>query len=171
MAVTTRRKKCPYSADEIVVAWQSFGTADAVIKAGDKFRGDDPLVLEHWPWFQPEGTPTAEGKNIWSEMPPPPEHEDPKITIVTSSLANVPPERLVRARTNFWFDTGWSPGSVGEKSGRISGRGWGINIGQLVEISNPVVRANPGAFVFPEREVTLADVERLTSEEVNEDGR
>jgi hypothetical protein len=102
--------------------------------------------------------------NFWNELPAPPKHGDSTIQIGTSSLAHVSPERLVRARASFWFDGGFAPGSPGAKTGKPSGFGWGISIGQLCEISNPVVRAHPEHFEFPRRDVTLADVERLTSD-------
>jgi hypothetical protein len=162
----TLKKKTtnPYGPDDRVRAWQSFGHATGTVRVGDVLRGDDPIVREHWPWFQPVDTPTGEVKNVWSEMPAPPDHRDPGIQIGTNSLAHALPERLVRATASFWFDGGWAPGSPGERSGKPSGRGWGINIGQLVSIDHPVVRAHPEAFVFPERPVTLADVERITRE-------
>ena len=170
MPKTLKRNKCPFTAEQRVRAWQSFATEAGTIRAGDVLRGDDPVVLEHWRWFESVDTPTAEAKNFWSELPAPPDHREPGIEIGTSSLAHVPAERLVRAVSAFWFDQGWSPGSPGEKSGRPSGFGWGIQIGQLFEISNPVVKANPSAFVWPERPVTLADVERITSE-IERDGK
>jgi hypothetical protein len=76
----------------------------------------------------------------------------------------VPPERLVRATASFWVDAGWAPGSPGEKSGKPTGRGWGIQTGQLVEVTNPVVAQHPECFEFVRRTVTLADVERITRE-------
>jgi hypothetical protein len=169
MAPTLKKKPTnPYGPDDRVRAWQSFAHATGTVRAGDVLRGDDELVRQHWPWFEPVDTPTAEKRNIWAEMPAPPDHRDSKFQVGTNPLANVPPERLVRAKAFFWFDGGWAPGSPGEKSGKPSGFGWAINVGDLVEISNPVVRAHPEVFEFPRRDVTLADIERLTrDEEVN----
>jgi hypothetical protein len=164
MPQLTKRATNPYKADDRVKAWQSFATATAIVRVGDVHRGDDEVVRKHWPYFQPVDTPTAEQKNIWSEMPAPPDHHDhPGVNVGTNSLANVPPERLVRATSSFWTNEGYAPGSHGEKAGLPpTGRGWGISVGQVVEISHPLVAAHPECFEFIRRTVTAADVERLT---------
>jgi len=173
MAPTLKRKnQNPYGPDERVRAWQSFGHATGTVRADDVLRGDDPIVVEHHPWFEHVDTPTAEAKNVWSEMPPPPDHRDhPGVDVQTSSLANVPPERLVRATSTFWQNEGFAPGSLGEKAGLPpTGRGWGIAVGQVVEISHPLVRRHPESFEFMRRTVTLADVERLAAEDTKTEG-
>lgn len=167
MPTLSKKNRNPYGPDDRVRAWQSFGTATGTVGVGDVHRGDDAIVAEHWPWFQPVDTPTAEVKNVWSEMPPPPDHRDhPGVDVETNPLADVPPERLVRATSAFWQNEGFAPGSFGEKAGLPpTGRGWGIAVGQVVEISHPLVRQHPEAFEFIRRAVTLADVERLTAED------
>jgi hypothetical protein len=160
------KTKCPYGPDDVVRAVRTFATARGVVRKGERYRGDDPIVLEAWSAFVPGETLDSELENLWHSLPEPPDHRDSQIQIGTSPLANVPPERLVRSRASFYTDAGHAPGSPGEQSGRPSGYGTAIAVGQLVSIDHPVVRSNPSAFVFPEREVTLADVERLTREEV-----
>jgi hypothetical protein len=157
----SKSKKNPFGPTQAVKATRTFAWSGGVVHAGDLYRGGDPTVEKNWSAFVDAETLPSEMPNMWDELPPPPDHRDATIQIGTSPLAHVSPERLVRARASFYFDAGWAPGSAGEKSGKPSGFGSAIALGQLVEISNPVVRANPGAFVFPEREVTLADVERL----------
>jgi hypothetical protein len=160
----TLKKKPKFRPDQIVVATRTFATADAVVHVGEKYRGGDPLVVANHTAFIDGNTLPSERPNFWNEMPPPPEHED-SIRVGKSAVADVPPDRLVRSRASFWFDAGFAPGSQGEKSGKISGFGTSISIGQLVDISSPVVRQHPQHFEWPRRDVTLADVERLTSED------
>jgi hypothetical protein len=61
------------SPPETVVATTTFGTQHGVVHGGDKFAGDDPLVLANPSWFADADTPTSELPNIWRDMPPPPE--------------------------------------------------------------------------------------------------
>jgi hypothetical protein len=158
--ITTKKKSDP---DRILVCTMDFGTTDRVVKRGERVRARDPIVGDGR-WFVDAETPESEWPNMWHELPAPPDHRatESAIRIGTSPLANVPPHLLVRATSSFWFDGGWAPGSPGEKSGKRSGFGWAINVGQLVEISNPAVRAHPEHFEWPRRDVTLADVERLS---------
>jgi hypothetical protein len=161
----SRNKKNPFAPDQAVKATKTFGWEGGVVHAGDLYRGGDQTVEKNRSAFVDADTLPSEMPNMWDELPAPPDHRDSTIQIGTNSLAHVSPERLVRARASFYFDAGWAPGSAGEKSGKPSGFGSAIAIGQLVEVSHPAVRANPGAFVFPEREVRPEDVERLTREE------
>jgi hypothetical protein len=167
--LTKSKNKNPFTADQVVKATRTFATERDSVHVGDEFRGNDPVVERNWTAFVDAGTLPREMPNFWDEVPVPPSPSpaDVGIAIGTSPLAHVEPHRLVRATSSFWFDQGFAPGSVGEKSGRPSGFGWGIQIGQLLEITHPVVRQHPEAFVFPERPVTLEEVKRLSNEEVN----
>ena len=132
-----------------VVAITSFSHEGGVVNTGDEFPGDHPLPAANPSWFCDAETPTKELPNTWTNlMPDPPDHRPPART-----SAPIPPERLVRSRASFWFDGGFAAGSLGEKSGKISGFGWGISIGQLVEITNSAVQAHPDCFEWPTRDV------------------
>jgi hypothetical protein len=125
MPTLKKKSTNPYGPSDRVRAWQSFAHAAGTVRVGDVHRGDDEIVRQHWPWFQPVDTPTGEVKNVWTEMPAPPTYTDDKIVIGANPLASVEPHRLVRARASFWFDQGYAPGSPGEKTGKPSGRAGG----------------------------------------------
>jgi hypothetical protein len=165
-AVPKSKKRNPFDPSQPVKATRTFAWSGGVVHAGDLHRGGDLIVERNWTAFVDAGTLDSELPNMWNELPPPPDHLDSAIQIGTSPLAHVAPERLVRARSSFYFDAGHAPGSPGAESGKPSGFGTAIAIGQLVEISAPVVRAHPEHFEFPTRQCTLADIERLTREEV-----
>jgi hypothetical protein len=165
--LTKSKNKCPFAPDQIVKATKTFATERDIVHVGDEYRGGDPVVQRNWSAFIDAKTLPREMPGFWESVPVPDAAKPEGIEIRTSPLAGVPQHRLVRATSSFWFDGGYAPGSPGAKSGKPSGRGWGIDIGQLMEISNPVVRAHPEAFEWPARPVTLADVDRLTREEVS----
>jgi hypothetical protein len=108
-----RKTTNPYSPDDRVRAWQSFGHATGTVRAGDVLRGDDPIVVEHHPWFEHVDTPTAERKNVWLEMPEPPQHT-PEVAVQT---IQIPPPRQVRCTVDVATSLAWSSGSPGAKSG------------------------------------------------------
>ena len=56
---------------------------------------------------------------------------------------------------------GFAPGSPGAKSGRPSGYGSAVRIGQVFDVLTPIVRQHPEWFRWVERDVTLADLDRL----------
>jgi hypothetical protein len=74
---------------------------------------------------------------------------------------SIPPYRQVRSTVSAFWDGGHAPGSPGAKAGRPSGFGHALRIGQVLDVFSPVVRANPSWFVWVEREVSPADIERL----------
>jgi hypothetical protein len=70
MPKTLPKRKTP---PETVVAITTFGTQHGVVHEGDKFAGDDPLVLANPSWFCDADMPTHQRPNIWTDMPAPPE--------------------------------------------------------------------------------------------------
>ena len=161
MAKTLPKKKTP----ETVVAVTTFAMQNRLVRRGDKFAGDDPLVLTNPSWFADINTPTDELPNMCNEMPPPPQHEPSPGFDVTVQSILIPPHRRVRSRVDMWTPGRWAPGSPGEKRGGPPPVGSALRVGQILDIGDPRVRANPGHFEFVARDVTLEDVERLTSEE------
>jgi hypothetical protein len=158
MPTLSKKNRNPYGPDDRVRAWQSFGHATGTVCAGDVLRGDDPIVVEHHPWFEPVDTPTAERKNVWLEMPEPPQHA-PEVAVET---IQIPPHRQVRCLVDVAAPLAWSPGSPGAKSGvpppfaRTQ-----LRQGQLVDALQPIVREHVDWFSWPERHVLLEDIERL----------
>jgi hypothetical protein len=153
-----RKTTNPYSPDDRVRAWQSFGHATGTVRAGDVLRGDDPIVVEHHPWFEHVDTPTAERKNVWLEMPEPPQHT-PEVAVQT---IQIPPPRQVRCTVDVATSLAWSSGSPGAKSGtpppfaRTQ-----LRQGQLLDVLDPIVHQHPTWFRWRERDVTPEDVERF----------
>lgn len=153
-----RKTTNPYSPDDRVRAWQSFGHATGTVRAGDVLRGDDPIVVEHHPWFEHVDTPTAERKNVWLEMPEPPQHT-PEVAVQT---IQIPPPRQVRCTVDVATSLAWSSGSPGAKSGtpppfaRTQ-----LRQEQLLDVLDPIVHQHPTWFRWRERDVTPEDVERF----------
>jgi hypothetical protein len=71
------------------------------------------------------------------------------------------PEEFCLARASFYWDGGHAPGSPGAKSGRPSGFGRAIRIGQWVPRSDPIVRLHPEHFETIPRQLTLEDLPEL----------
>jgi hypothetical protein len=84
----------------------------------------------------------------------------------------LPLDRCVRARQSFFVDMGFAPGSPGTRQQRlgISGFGRSIQEGQLVLITDPIVRAHPEYFETVPRLLTREDVERHCRE-IERDGK
>jgi hypothetical protein len=155
--VATKKKSDP---DRILVCTMDFGTVDRVVKRGERVRASDPIVGDGR-WFVDASTPPSEWPNMWNEMPDPPDHRDQQVRVQEQTI---PAHRQVRSRVDMYWDGGHAPGSPGAKSGRPSGFGTALRMGQLLDVGSEIVRRNPSWFVWPERDVTVEDVERLTDE-------
>jgi hypothetical protein len=57
-ALKKTKKRFPHGSS--VVAIQSFANADIIVREGDRFDADHPLVTANESWFVAEGTPTSE---------------------------------------------------------------------------------------------------------------
>jgi hypothetical protein len=66
----------------------------------------------------------------------------------------------VRATCHMWVDSGWAPGSPRRSGINVSGFGRSIQRGQLVDIRDPVVRANMQHFETVARPLVEADFEQ-----------
>jgi hypothetical protein len=147
-------KKPPFPPDSTVIAITSFAYAGGTIHRGEKFHGDDPLVLSNPSWFADVNTPTAEVPNEFRLMPSPPEH---RLSAAGFNIQPGPqPGTMVRSTCHQYVDAGFAPGT---KKG-ISGFGTAVQKGQLVPITHPFVQKHPELFVWPERGVTTEDVEK-----------
>jgi hypothetical protein len=158
----TKKPTNPYGPDDRVRAWQSFATATTSVREGDVLRGDDEVVREHWPYFQPVDVPTAERKNVWSELPPPPDHRDhPGINIATTPI---PAWRQVRALSDVYVPARWAPGSPGERAG-MGPPPFGSMAsrrGQVYDaLTHAHVRERPDLYEWVARQVTAEDLARL----------
>jgi hypothetical protein len=113
MPTLSKKNRNPYGPDDRVRAWLSFGHATGTVRAGDVLRADDPIVVKHHPWFEHVDTPTAERKNVWVEMPEPPQHA-PEVAVET---IQIPPHRQVRSLVDVAAPLAWSPGSLAPRAG------------------------------------------------------
>ena len=73
-------KKHPFTAEEVVVAWQAFAFDDAdgrqfTIPRGARLRGDHPAVLGCPAYFAKEGVPADEVPNMWDHVGEAPQPE------------------------------------------------------------------------------------------------
>jgi hypothetical protein len=106
---------------------------------------------------------------MWNEMPapPPPVPSAGFNVIVPPNPASlIPRHRQVRSKVNRWFPAKWAPGSVGEQRGGVPlPFGTALNKGQILDIGDSRVRANPEHFEFIGHDVTLEDIGRLTAED------
>jgi hypothetical protein len=126
------------------------------VKQGERLRGDDPFVSGNPASFFDEQVPPEQRPNLWHLVQDP--VSEPSHVIIPPS---VPPWRQVESTVDVYWDGGHAPGSPGAKSGRPSGFGTAIRLGQVFDVLSPIVRQNPNWFCFPRRDVRLEDVERL----------
>jgi hypothetical protein len=157
--------------DQILVATQDFATDSRVVHRGERVRASDPIVGDGR-WFVPEETPESERPNFWNDLVPAPPAPVPSPGFnVSVGGIEIPVHRRVVARESLWFQGSWAPGSIGEQRQRSGGGppppfGSSLIKGAVRDIADPIVRQHLEWFVFPERPVTLEDIERMTSEEV-----
>jgi hypothetical protein len=154
--------------DQILVATQDFATETRVVHRGERVRANDPIVGDGR-WFVPEETPESERPNFWNDLPAPPPHKPSAGFDVSVGSIEIPVHRRVVARESLWFQGSWAPGSIGEQrqkrgDGPPPPFGSTLPKGAIRDISDPVVRAHVAWFVFPERPVSIADIERLGKE-------
>jgi len=161
MPKTLPKRKTP---PKTMVAITTFGTQHGVVHEGDKFAGDDPLVLANPSWFCDADMPTHQRPNIWTDMPAPPEQvASPGFNVQVQDIG-IPPHRQVKSKVFAWTPAQWAPGSPGAKRGVPSPFGSAIRVGQILDVLDPRVRAHPERFEFPVRDVTIDDIERMSEE-------
>jgi hypothetical protein len=133
------------------------------VRQGDRYRASHPAVQAGWSNFVPGDTPDHELENLFEAMGDPPTHDpSPHVRIP----AGIPPHRQVVATADTFQALPFAPGSPGAtKKGPTPPApfGTGIKKGRVYDVGDPAVRANPGLFEFPRRDVTVADIERLTA--------
>jgi hypothetical protein len=150
---------------ETVVAIESFAGATRTVHAGDVLNADDPVVTGNPDWFVPSDMPTHERPNRWTNAPAPPEQVPSPGFNVQVQDHGIPPHRQVKSKAHVWYPAKWAPGSPGEK--RAAGPppfGTAVKVGQIFDIGNPLVREHPERFEWPQRDVTIEDVERMSEE-------
>jgi hypothetical protein len=162
------KKKEELDPDQILVATQSFATNNRVVHRGERVRATDPVVGDGR-WFVPEETPESERPNMWTDMPEPPPQTSSTGFDVSVVGIEIPVHRRVVARESLWFQGSWAPGSIGEQRQKSGGGppppfGSSLPKGAVRDIGDPVVSAHLEWFIWPERPVSLEDVERLGKE-------
>ena len=155
MALTAKKKLDP---DRIVVCTMDFGTTNRTVKRGERLRVSDPLVGDGR-WFVDEDVPESEWENFWSSMQAPPEHRGP-VTV----LPSIPPHRQVRSKVDLFQPAAWAPGSDGSKRGVPPPFGSVLRRGQILDVGDPRVAANPSGFEWVTRDVSPEDIDRLKEE-------
>jgi hypothetical protein len=153
----SRKPANPFQDLPTVTASKTFVGEEVVIHRGEKRAGNDPVVAKHHGAFLAGDLQPHELPNMWDDLRDPPPEHPPHVHIPPS----IAPQRQVRSTVNVWFDGGFAPGSPGAKSGRPSGFGSAVRIGQIFDALAPVVRLHPEWFVWVERPVSLADIERI----------
>jgi hypothetical protein len=168
MKVTAKKTK-ELDPDQILVATQDFATETRVVHRGERVRANDPIVGDGR-WFAPEETPESERPNFWNDLVPAPPPQTPSAGFdVSVKSIEIPVHRQVVARESLWFQGSWAPGSIGEQrqkrgDGPPPPTGSSLRKGAVRDVSDPVVRRNLEWFIWPERPVSLEDVERLGRE-------
>ncbi len=164
-----KRHTNPFRDCVVVTAKETFIGEHVTIRAGEKRRGNDEVVERHWGVFA-EGDllPHELAKIAADEIPlDPPVHRDERFRI--GQGVTPPPHRQVIAIADTFTPIPFAPGSPGARGGVPPAPfGAGIRRGRVYDIADPAVRANPQLFEFPRRDVTLADVERLTVEDAGQ---
>jgi hypothetical protein len=106
---------------------------------------------------------------MWNEMPaplPPVPSAGFNVIVQPNPASLILRHRQVRSKVNRWFPAKWAPGSVGEQRGGVPPPfGTALNKGQILDIGDSRVRANPEHFEFIGHDVTLEDIGRLTAED------
>lgn len=165
MPTLSKKNKCPFEAGQIVVAVRTFAWSDGVVRQGEKFRGGDQVVEANWTAFADGSTLPSELENPWHVLPPPPEHAPP----VQVGGTSIPIHRQVRSAVDVMLPVKWSPGSPGSETHRpppfLRSQ---LRQEQILDVLSEPVRRNPSWFVWPQREVSAADVERLERQESEE---
>jgi hypothetical protein len=124
-------KKHPFTAEDVVEAWQSFawdspsGRPFTIVK-GTRLRGDHEVVVGA-PWyFVRADAPSEEVPNVWDHVPEPPQHE-PEFH---RPAPPVPDEDAVVYVMAF----------------QVLATGVKVVRGQRLHRNDPLVLANPAAF-------------------------
>jgi hypothetical protein len=167
MARTAAAPKKKEKADKFAVALQDFAGDSVRVKRGDRFPADHALVLANPSWFVDADLPSNELPTMWDSMPPPPDHRS---AAAIRGGPQIPPHRRVESVVNVFMPMPWAKGSDGEKRGVPAPFGGSIVKGQIVDALHPVVAEHPEWFEWPQRHVTLEDVERFSRLEEVDDG-
>jgi hypothetical protein len=157
------KTKHPFAEDQVVIATKTFATESDVVHAGEKYRGGDRVVRENHSAFVDGDTLPSELPNFWNELPPPPAPEQSKtgFRVTVTPSTTIPVHRQVKSRVDHFFPSQWAPSSAGEKSGVPPPFGTALSKGQVKDILDPIVVANPSWFEFPARDILSEDIERL----------
>lgn len=149
----------PFGVDQIVKATKTFAWSGGVVHQGETYRGSDPAVVAGWSSFvDASATLDQELPNVFLELPEPPQFE-PAVVIQNSGI---PPYRQVLCMVDTQVPVQWAPKSPGAESGAPPPFVRSLlRRGQILDVLSEVVRKNPSWFRWPERDVTLEDVERL----------
>ena len=165
MALTRSKTRSPFKADQVVVAVRTFAWEGGTVRQGEKFRASDQVVQANWTAFADGETLPSELENPWHVLPPPPEHEPP----VQVGGTSIPIHRQVRSAVDVMLPVKWAPGSPGSETDRpppfLRSQ---LRQGQILDVLSEPVRRNPSWFVWPQREVSAADVERMEQQESEE---
>ena len=169
MTTLKKRTTNPYRDAEVVTCVTTFIGQDVTLNAGLKLRGDDPLVERYHGVFVEGDLLPHELAKIQADAIPldPPVHHDERILI--GQGVTPPPHRQVTCLVDTFMPLPFAPGSPGARGGIAPAPfGTGLKKGRIYDALDPVVRANPGYFEFGRRDVTLADIERLTAEDAGQ---
>jgi hypothetical protein len=143
--------------DRMLLCTETFATDDRVVHRGEQVRASDPIVGDGR-WFVEADTPTSELPNLWHSMPDAPRHA-PLVRVQTISI---PAHRQVISQVDASAPMQWAKDSAGTKSGAPPPFAkTTLRRGQMLDALDPIVRAHPDWFRWPERHVLLEDLERL----------
>ena len=157
-ALSKSKTKSPFSPDEVVWSTMTFAWEGGVVRAGERFRGGDPVVEKNWSAFVGGEALDQELPNVFDELPPPPDHAPPAAVQTIS----IPAHRQVHSLVAVSAPMRWSPDSPGAKSGVPPPFATTtLRQGQIVDALHPIVREHPSWFRWPARDVSLGDIERM----------
>jgi hypothetical protein len=158
MPTLPRKNRNPFGKDEVVRATRTFAWSGGTVRAGEGYRGGDPVVEANWSAFVPGETLDQELENPWDALPPPPQHAPP----VHVQSSSIPVHRQVRCIVDASVPMQWAPDGPGSRSGTpppfLRSQ---LRQGQIFDVLDEHVRRNPGWFRWIERDVTAEDVERM----------
>jgi hypothetical protein len=158
MALARTGGKNPFKDDQVVVAVRTFAWEGGTVTQGEKHRGRDHVVERNWTAFADDATTLPSEYENPFDGPPPPEHAPPAHVHTTS----IPVFRQVVSAVDLMQPVKWAPASPGTETNRpppfVRTH---LRRGQILDVLSPVVKQNPGWFVWPKREVSAADVERF----------